>query len=220
MSIRRYQTHAGLVIHVERPTEKDVKSLTSEFSLHPLDGEAMLRISEQSEHGSFRDYQSLQLCLPWQVGRDAVMVDTLFFLNEKFLLVVHDTPERTVHTALERLSTLPDATPLQVMTDLLVDIGAQAERSLPRDMSEQSRAYLVRAWTTLEEFMSQESLHLDVADQAAWRLAIHRFKHVDRLLDEPQAILPSALVDRTPQAAMSYAVVSVLLFITVLWALH
>ena len=220
MSIRRYQTHAGLVVHVERPTEKDVKSLREEFSLHPLDGEAMLRISEQSELGSYHNYRSLQLGLPWQVGQDSVMVDVLSFVNEKFLLLVHDTPERTIHTALERLAALPDATPMQVLTDVMVDIGAQAEHSIPRDMTPATRSYLARAWDTLEQFATQEEAQLDLADQSAWRLAIHRLKHVDRLLDEPQTILPSTLVTHAPRAAMSYAVASFMLFITVLWALH
>jgi len=144
----------------------------------------------------------------------------MFVVSAQHLIVAHDTPDQFVKDVLKRRVSLPHSTSFSLLTDILQELTTKTEALLTPSLSRDARPYLVSAWEAIDSLATKISTQLEATELVAYRLAVHRLKHLDRLLDQPRALSSASLVDRFPQAAMRYAAASVVLFMTVLWALR
>lgn len=219
MPIRRSQTHSGVILHVLRPTEKDADVLRTQYSIHPLDISAMLEVQTSADASRYHHDHRLQLCLPWVVEGRIVSCDVSFIWNDHQAIIVHDTPEKTINETLAAIENISERTPLEIVTYLLLALTKRVEMLNVSSFPE-TRTVLQQNWQAIERLLTLVDQPFDPEYSAAWHLALHRLKHLERQTLEPRAISTAQYAERAPKTVMGFATASVFVFVSVLWALH
>lgn len=101
MSLREVQTSAARVVQVDRLNDSAVQELKARFRYHPLDIEALFSVPVNPSFSSYGDYSFVTLLWP-----DAHTGDTSelrFFIDQKQLTIVGDTPQHDFRKFVEEL---------------------------------------------------------------------------------------------------------------------
>jgi hypothetical protein len=148
-----------------------------------------------------------------------VSTDIAFIWNERQIILVHDTPDRMIAATMHEIETVAEYSTNDIVSMLLLAITEKVE-SFGVNIHPEVRSVLQENWKAIErmlELMERAEMQDHIA---SWKLAIHRLKHIERLSMQPVAVSPVSYAQHAPRTAMRFAAASVLLFVSVLWALH
>lgn len=231
MSYKALQTAAARVVHVNNPSRKDAAELATEMHLHPLDIEGIFGAHQHPEATSFNDYCQLTLTLPFRISGKISLHEIQLFIGTDFLVLVHDSPERIIHEFFQEIR-VPQVTVWRQESagGLLLEVLSRLVKQSIADVASEHTTKLAHLYQTiydaLYEFntlLEQRQL-LPLADHsAAMHLILHRVKHeADQLLPVESALQALPARARAPvhiRMVTGYAVASVVMLLSVVWAI-
>jgi len=180
MSFTVNQTSAARVVRADHLTDESAQRLIKEFGVHPLDVERLSRVPERSHVETYRDQVGLHLVLPWPGRGRVVGVDVHLVLGPKLIIVVGDTPARSVANALrghEHDNGFSSST--AIATDVIQTLIRDVVQALPQARLIEVNRVLQQAGQALVSFVdtcTSSNVRFESSDQQALALTIHRCK--------------------------------------------
>jgi hypothetical protein len=225
MSLAISQTSAAKIVRCSRPTESDIDHLVRDFNLHPLDAEGLLRVPEHSAADKFRDYAMLTWCLPWPGADGLVAIDLRFIVGQKMLVLIGETPDKTVSEAVAEATTTPmmnEGGASTIFAQVIQRVAAKVtDQDALASTNPAAAAELLRhAADMLHSFLDNlATVNITVTedDRRLAALAVHRLKHAaEKVAAQPPTVPVFKPANRELKVAAGYTVVSVILLLAVL----
>ncbi|GEM_PF-2912129 len=211
MAYTELQTAAIRLVHVTRPTDRDLDYLQREFTITPDDAEAVLGVATQSAMVDHPRYRRLSVQWPLAARHGLALTEIHCFVGADWLIVVDHGNFTAAVELMKELQTLP---PERLWQDrpmmVLYEVWRRAIRDvgvIDQIVSGPQRQSLITLKLTISETLKNFAVTAPEPEPGmiqGWRWLAFTLSHTN----PAAARIPVAISNRLPFTARSYAAAS------------
>ena len=223
MSLLLSQTSAARVVRAPTVTESDTQRLVRDFGVHPLDADHLLSVPERSGIETQPLYTIITLVLPWPSRHGLVGIDIRFLVAPKWLIVVGDTPEKTVAEIVQSLpsESLDHVDSAAITARCLASLARTVAQTLSHlPVTTETLSALESTGQTIRDWLGSASMtetRLSPDSRQEISLALHRLNSIGTLHPaETHLALAVSHPNRQRRLAVGYVAASAALLLLTL----